>query len=559
MADLLQHKPAFFDKFPNQPLEFITVTDINMFESPYNYKGIFKNIRTGEFRSYEIAPEMMRYKYKVGHIYTNGEHVGQNKSLLKGEFHVNDNRNLKLVQISKVLTENDVELISYNGIKKYLMRQFAHVEKHEDCTLVIPCYTIANRFYFLSSAFKNAAMSGMLMELYYDKTFRKTEKEDGTLLVSFHAKKKANKKDIPFLARFAGSTFAIERFNYIATQKIDKEKPFKPIKAQFPVKNSFDLYASYVCVGNDERGLPKYVVLNIHSDNAAFGFQELHYKQYSENGDPKKVLPQQLHLKENSKRRIKKVKPKRDNKIYEGTPSNEYTLYTLYTKSEEEYYNNNIKVVGEIIYQGNEAEVVITKSDKEVGNSLKDASFDGDNTLGQVQVVNDDPNQPHKNDEIFHLQDFYQFYEGLLNYPGVDGYQLKGPIEIAAIKTKKRNKIKSKSILYGKEDNPRRFLFGVVTYNDRDIYIVEIEQDKTWGSSTWMFISITINGYAADDMKNWIEYYIDEEISFRAFEEYVLGQYGVVFSNKDHKKGDVSDEEIESWCEGVLARILKVK
>jgi hypothetical protein len=559
MADLLQHKPAFFDKFPNQPLEFIVVTDINMIETPYNYKGIFKNIKTGKFHSYEVAPEMMRYKYKIGHIYTNGEHVGENKSLLKGEFHVNDNYAQSLVEISTVLTENDIELISYSEVKKYYLRQFAHVERHDDCTLIIPCYAIANRFYFLSSAFKNAAMRGVLADLYYEGSFNIEAKEDRSFLARFHAKKKANKKDIPFIARFAGSSYAQSRFKYLTSQR-NKDKPFQQIKAQFPVKNSFDIYASYVCVGNDERGLSKYVVLNIHSDNSYLGFEELHYKQYSEKQDPKTVEPKQLNIKKNSKKRIKKVKATRDNKIYEGTPSNDYLLYTLYTRSDDEYYRNNVKVVSETIYQGNEAEIVYTKSDKQIGNSLKDASNDGDEDLGQVHVANGEPEENNAQNEIFNLQDFYQFYEGLLTYAGVDGEQLVGPFDIKAIYNKNRKSIKSKAILYGKQDKPRKFLFGLLNYNNKDVYIVEIEQDKAWGPSTWMFIAEeSTEIYTSDEMKDLIEYYIENEPTYKKFEEYVFNQYGLLFDHKDHKKGDVGDEEIEGWCELVIARILRVK
>lgn len=79
----------FFSKYPNQPFEFVIVTDINIKEHPNYYKAIFRNIKINKYFSQLIAPEMMRYKYKVGHIYTNGEHVGQNKTLLKSEFTVN--------------------------------------------------------------------------------------------------------------------------------------------------------------------------------------------------------------------------------------------------------------------------------------------------------------------------------------------------------------------------------------------------------------------------------------------------------------------------------------
>lgn len=126
----------FFSKFPNQSFELVVVTDINIKEHPNYYKAIFKNIKTNQFRSQLVTPEMMRYKYKVDHIYTNGEHVGQNKTLLKSEFTVNENNDLNLVELSTVINEFDAKnVIDYEGVSKYLLRQYAHVEEQDDCTL----------------------------------------------------------------------------------------------------------------------------------------------------------------------------------------------------------------------------------------------------------------------------------------------------------------------------------------------------------------------------------------------------------------------------------------
>ncbi|MDD2653348.1 MAG: hypothetical protein PHX44_09915 [Sulfurimonas sp.] len=102
----------FFSKFPNQPFEFVTVTDINIKEHPNYYKAIFRNIKTNKYFSYPIAPEMMRYKYKVGHIYTDGEHVGQNKTLLKSEFTVNENTDLNLVgRVTHILDNEEKNIL----------------------------------------------------------------------------------------------------------------------------------------------------------------------------------------------------------------------------------------------------------------------------------------------------------------------------------------------------------------------------------------------------------------------------------------------------------------
>ena len=54
---------------------------------------------------------------------------------------------------------------------------------------------------------------------------------------------------------------------------------YQPIKAQFPSKNPFSIYASYIYVGNDSIGKPKYLVMNIHSDNAEFGFDKVFARQ----------------------------------------------------------------------------------------------------------------------------------------------------------------------------------------------------------------------------------------------------------------------------------------
>ena len=101
----------FFSKFPNQPFEFVAVTDINIKEHPNYYKAIFKNIRINRFFSLHIAPEIMRYKYKVGHIYTNGEHVGQNKTLCKSEFTVNQDSTIELTPVSSVISEDEAKRI----------------------------------------------------------------------------------------------------------------------------------------------------------------------------------------------------------------------------------------------------------------------------------------------------------------------------------------------------------------------------------------------------------------------------------------------------------------
>lgn len=548
----------FFSKYPNQPFEFVIVTDINIKDHPNYYKAIFRNIKTNQFRSQLVTPEMMRYKYKVGHIYTNGEHVGQNKTLLKSEFTVNQTADINLVRMSSVISDEEAKnIIDYSDVSKYLLRQYAHVEKQEECTLIIPCYTIANRFYFLSSSMKHAIMSGTLGELYYEGSFHNEKNPKGDVIVKLHIKKKAGKKDLPFLCRFIGNSFSRARLEYVANQKsLSAGYEYQPIKAQFPIRESFDIYASYIYIGDDERGLPKYIVLNIHSDNAPLGFEELHYKQFSETADPRNIDPQQYAIPKRPKKKFKKKKPQRNNKVYTGTPSSEYLTYIIRT-NDDEHYKNNVPMYGKTVYLENESEMKVEDVPKQVGNSFETPSASGDENLGEIKTSNDAEENKTETNEAFNLENFYQFYEALLTFAYVEGSELAGPIDIKKIQNKKRKTSKSKSIKDGDDNRPRRFLFGELSYDQKAVYVVEIEQDNTWGPSTWIFhTSEDAEQYTASDMQEIIEYYIDNDLLYKGLAEYVLQHYSLSFDQKEHKKSDVDDDSIERWCESVLKKII---
>lgn len=546
----------FFSKFPNELFEFVIVTDINIKEHPNYYKAIFRNIKTNKYFSQLITPEMMRYKYKVGHIYKDGEHIGQNQTLLTSEFLVNEIADNTLVRMSTVITEKEAKrIIDYEEVSKYLLRQYVHLEKQNDCSLIIPCYTIANRFYFLSSSMKQAIMSGTLGDLYYEGSFHSEQNIHNETIVKLHIKKKAGKKDLPFLCRFIGNSFARARLEYLAHQKsLSEAYEYQPIKAQFPIRNAFDIYASYIYIGDDERNLPKYLILNIHSENAPFGFAELHYKQYSEGADPTTIPPQAYPIPKKSKKRIKRKTHQRTNQIHTGTPSSEYGMHILRT-NENEYFKNNIPMFSKTIYIENEIKVSIEKSPNKVGNSFETPSANGNETLGQIVVSNDPDEQPITTKEIFNLENFYQFYEALLTFAYVEGSELSDPLEIQAIKNKKHKSNKSKSILNGNENQPRRFLFGELTYNQKTVYIVEIEQDHSWGPSTWIFyVEEERKPYTANTMQEIIEYYIENDLLYKDLAMYVLKKYHLIFDQKEHKKGDVDDDSIERWGESVLKK-----
>lgn len=97
-------------------------------------------------------------------------------------------------------------------------------------------------------------------------------------------------------------------------------------------------------------------------------------------------------------------------------------------------------------------------------------------------------------------------------------------------------------------------------YGNKKAYIVEIEQDKSWGPSTWIFVDSDSNRlYSCDDLKELIEYYIEQDLTYDDFSFYTLENKKLIFDRKPHKKGNVDDISIERWCEGVLKKVLHPK
>ena len=553
---------AFFEEHKNRPLEFIMVTDINMKEHPNYYKAIFKDIKLNIYYSHELVPEMMHYKYKPGYIYVNGEYRGKNKSLMTGEFEVNTNNNLPLKRLSNIINESDVKLIDYDNIEKFFLRQYAHIEEQEDCTLIVPCYTIANRFYFLSSSLKQTVMNGALSDLYYDGSFRVEKKSNGKLGVQIHIKKKAGTTYLAQICRFIGSSFAKKRFDYISTQKalMIKEHTYAPIKAQFPVQNVFKIKVSYVYIGDDDRGKPKYLVLNIFSDCIGFPFQSIDYKIYKEGEDPKGIDPNTIPVPQNPPYKPPRKNPRRNDKIYSATPSSEYTLSLHTNENNDDVFNNEtVEMNGKAIYIGGGNESKNENIDQVVGNSFESPATNGDENVAPI-VFGNIPDVDKNPIELFQLHSFHQFYEALLTYAGIYGEELEDEKYIKKIKNPKRESIKSKSILNHDEDSPRRFLYGEFLYGEKQVYVAEIEQDVSWAPSTWIFIAnSTIPHGCSDDIQDLIEYYIENDLTYKEFFTHVLKDKGFIFNYKEHKKGKVDDIGVSRWCEGILKKVLLPK
>ena len=209
----------FFNANPNTSYEIIFVLDIDYSEYPYYYKVLVKDIKIDFYTTILIPPELLRYRYKIGNIYKGNKIIGKNTVVKSATFTIDTSAELQIKNLKEVISESDLNLVSNDYLKHFYLKQNCYSFEFDDFQLIIPCYTIANRFYFLSSSMKKAVFVNSLSSLCEEKKFYK----DGNS-VFISVRSTAAKRDYPFICRFLENNDAKINFSYFINQKSSQEK-----------------------------------------------------------------------------------------------------------------------------------------------------------------------------------------------------------------------------------------------------------------------------------------------------------------------------------------------
>lgn len=287
------HLP-FFDEYPENYFLLLAITDVNMKQYPFYFKGVFKNLHTGKFEFVDnIRPSALKNRYIVGNIYRAGMHISQCLYIKHGFFTVNKDSHKPLVPLSQVISESGVIFdIDQNYAKESsidpsvdedekayndFIKQYAHIEEGDNYVLIIPCYLIALEFYLLSSKVNIALMNGMLSSLYYEEELRFEIDNDETVTAHIVLKEDIAKSSIDHIVRFASNSYNRNRFNYIVSSKKSLES-YQSIRAKFPISSPFEIDIDYIKSGQYIRGRPIYFALCINRNYAPFEFDETIYR-----------------------------------------------------------------------------------------------------------------------------------------------------------------------------------------------------------------------------------------------------------------------------------------
>lgn len=545
-----EHVHEFFEKHPYATYEFIQILDIQLHEPPYCYIAIFRNIHTNRNENVLIPPELLRVKYRIGYYYKAGKKININKFLRKEWIDLKVSYDTKIERNATIFGDESKILIDglnqYNN--HYFYKQSSIVYEFENYLLVIPCSAIALRFYFLSSSMKNAVMNGSLDDLYYDKPLY--ENDEVHILI----KKRANKKDLPFLCRFLINKEAMQKFKYFYNQRHTISQSLYPIRSHFPVSGEFRILVTYTSLATTINGKPVFYVHNIINDDSALGFSKIFYKQIVAKEDPSKVPSQEQRV--GKPRKFSRNKFPKDKTIRPGTPSSENSLEIIFEIAERDANTRNLNVNGENIYMpGPENPTPIDKKDEKKGSqSFSPPAPNGNKSLSTtalVEVPEDKLKKP------FMLVDFIVFYDALMECTSVEELEHISLEIVPQVNNKVRNTLKVFSTNHD-TNQARNYLFSIFAYDNRCVYLVEFEQDAAWGPSTWFFASMddSSTNYAIDTIEEIITYYFEtEKVTYSMLEEKVQQDYQLAFIKHNHKRDKVDSIEIDIWCENLLEKI----
>lgn len=264
-----------FDDNPDVKFEFVAVTDINMSEYPYFFKGLFRNIDTNEEIYVDnVYPEAIKQRYSIGCIYRNKEFVGIASNVKRREFKINNNACSILQKLSNVINEEDFRFINHEIAYKDFMNQYAHIEVKKNYVLIIPCSLIAIQFYLLYGQMKKVAMDGMLENLYDSISFKVETFDNGTTEAYLEAKSHVAPYHMQDLIRLANSKYAQARFCYIFMSK-QKDKSFQPIRCNLPTAMPFKAKLVYLQIGKDGTGKSKYLALHMNANDIGYDFDQV--------------------------------------------------------------------------------------------------------------------------------------------------------------------------------------------------------------------------------------------------------------------------------------------
>ncbi|MFW2307772.1 hypothetical protein ACN4FF_09245 [Aliarcobacter butzleri] len=454
----------------------------------HNFLVQFQNIKTNFIETVEVAPELLRYKFKIGNTYKEGKFVNKDNNQLEKYLEIDTFKMKEQIPLYKVLSKDSIKNIlgesEFNTFK--FGSNFCYVHENEEERYIIPSYIVALYYYFRSSSMKEALYKSNPFNLYDKMNSNLTDKSNAILVLESHA----SKLDGPFIYRFLTNETSQKGFidfsRSISSFKnkmdmVNKVTNIVPITALFPTREMFNIKIRYIEIKDTLSNKKTFLVNEIQNDDSTLDFEKLTVLK-------KKRKDGEIDTDGEDKLNIKGRKPKkRKTNVVTRTPSLIYGTHTI----KELENNQNLSLQNKDVIYGSLEEkggnISITTGEEKKGEisvSFSKGTSSGDETVQQSKLENDDANKKNMSRQpIFDI--FLESIEFIENSNLVSEFFYDDVPKNIPVSYTKNNEITSICMI---DNRIKQYVTCFFEYNNTNIVLLEVESENN-DFATWVMDS----------------------------------------------------------------------
>lgn len=518
----------------------------------HNFLAQFQNIKTNFIETVEVAPELLRYKFKIGNTYKEGKFVNKDNNQLEKYLEIDTFKMKEQIPLYKVLSKDSIKTIlgesEFNAFK--FGSNFCYVHENGEERYIIPSYVVSLYYYFRSSSMKEALYKSNPFNLYDKMNSNLTDKSNAILVLESHA----SKLDGPFIYRFLTNETSQKGFidfsRSIASfkNKMDisnKVTNIVPITALFPTRELFNIKIRYIEIKDTLSNKKTFLVNEIQNDDSSLDFEKLTVLK-------KKRKDGEIDTDGEDKLNINGRKPKkRKTNVVTRTPSLIYGTHTI----KELENNQNLSLQNKDVIYGSLEEkggnISITTGDEkkgEVSVSFSKGTSSGDETAQQSKLENDDTNKNNlSKPPIFDI--FLESIDFIENSNLVSEFFYDDVPKNIPVSYTKNNEITSICMI---NNRIKQYVTCFFEYNNTNIVLLEVESENN-DFATWVIAS----------KESILEEDIVKILKMRYSEQKLLEEIKQKYNNLNslkfntHRHAQINDEnEHEEVLERWLLRLL---
>ncbi|MCG3663411.1 hypothetical protein L5F37_08365 [Aliarcobacter butzleri] len=523
----------------------------------HNFLVQFQNIKTNFIETVEVAPELLRYKFKIGNTYKEGKFVNKDNNQLEKYLEIDTFKMKEQIPLYKVLSKDSIKSVlgesEFNAFKFGSNSCYVHENKEE--RYIIPSYVVSLYYYFRSSSMKEALYKSNPFNLYDKMNSNLTDKSNAILVLESHA----SKLDGPFIYRFLTNETSQKGFidfsRSISSFKnkmdmVNKVTNIVPITALFPTREMFNIKIRYIEIKDALSNKKTFLVNEIQNDDSTLDFEKLTILK-------KKRKDGEIDTDGEDKLNIKGRKPKkRKTNVVTRTPSLIYGTHTI----KELENNQNLSLQNKDVIYGSLEEkggnISITTGDEkkgEVSVSFSKGTSSGDETAQQSKLENDDTNKNNlSKPPIFDI--FLESIDFIENSNLVSEFFYDDVPKNIPVSYTKNNEITSICMI---NNRIKQYVTCFFEYNHTNIVLLEVESENN-DFATWVIASK--ESVPEEDIIKILEMRYSEQ---KLLEE-IKQEYNNLNSLKfnTHRHAQINDENeheevLERWLLRLLYKVSK--